>query len=74
MKLLRKYRTYMLIFVLTVFIIGGVLGAILYQQKLQNDTESRNIEMLTTSQAAPVSFSPVIEWEKDTNAVFYEVE
>lgn len=74
MKLLRKYRTYMLIFALTVFIIGGVLGAILYQQKLQNDTESRNIEMLTTSQAAPVSFSPVIEWEKDTNAVFYEVE
>ncbi|MBP3780210.1 MAG: GDSL family lipase [Selenomonas sp.] len=74
MTRLRKYKAYIIIFALTVTTIGGALGAILYQQNLQHDREARNIQMMETSRVTPVSFSPIIEWEKDINAVFYEVE
>lgn len=32
------------------------------------------IELTTSTQAQPLSYSPVLSWSKDTNAVYYEVE
>jgi lysophospholipase L1-like esterase len=50
---------------------GGIL---FYQAQLKANAIPAGDKMLKTSQHAPVSYSPVLEWEKDVNAVFYEVE
>ena len=71
----RQRRTYIVIIALTTCIIGGTMGGILfYQAQLKANVIPAGDKMLKTSQHAPVSYSPVLEWEKDVNAVFYEVE
>ena len=71
----RQRRTYIVIIALTICIIGGTMGGILfYQAQLKANAIPAGDKMLKTSQHAPVSYSPVLEWEKDVNAVFYEVE
>ena len=72
----RQRRTYFIIIALTVCVIGGAMGGILfYQSQLRGkevpDAESK---LMKTNQHNPVSYSPVLEWAKDINAVFYEVE
>ncbi len=71
----RQRRTYIVIIALTICVIGGTMGGILfYQAQLKANAIPAGDKMLKTSQHAPVSYSPVLEWEKDVNAVFYEVE
>ena len=72
----RQRRTYLMIIGLTVCIVGGAMGGILFYQ-MQNKTKSAAMDdgyYTVTSKQNPVSYSPVLEWEKDENAVFYEVE
>ena len=72
----RQWRTYILIIALTVGIIGGAMGGILfYQAQLrENEVPEKTAGLMQTNQHHPVSYSPVLEWTKDVNAVFYEVE
>ena len=74
MTWLRTYRSYIVIMALTIAIIGGALGGILYQQNMLPGGKTANIELQETSKTQPLSFSPIIQWEKDVNAVFYEIE
>ena len=71
----RQRRTYLMIIGLTVCIVGGVMGGILFYQ-MQNKAKTAAMDdgyYTVTSKQNPVSYSPVLEWEKDENAVFYEV-
>ena len=71
----RQRRTYIVIIVLTICTIGGVMGGILfYQAQSRGNTIPAEDKLMKTNQHTPVSYSPVLEWEKDINAVFYEVE
>lgn len=74
MTWLRKRRTYLIIIALTVCIIGGAMGGILFYQVQSTACANSESNPLSNSAKNPVSYSPVLEWEKDTNAVFYEVE
>ena len=76
MTWLRRRRTYLLIIVLTVCIIGGAMGGIIFYQaqKKASAVQASESKLMETSVHDPVSFSPILEWEKDINAVFYEVE
>ncbi len=76
MTWLRQRRTYFMIIALTVCVIGGAMGGILFyqmQKKTAAVTTSES-KLMETSKHNPVSFSPILEWEKDIHAVFYEVE
>ena len=72
----RQRRTYFIIIALTVCVIGGAMGGILfYQSQLRGkEVPDAKAKLTETSQHKPVSYSPVLEWAKDLNAVFYEVE
>ena len=72
----RQRRTYFIIIALTVCVIGGAMGGILfYQSQLRvKEVPEAKAKLTETSQHKPVSYSPVLEWAKDLNAVFYEVE
>ncbi|MCR5758431.1 MAG: GDSL family lipase [Selenomonas sp.] len=76
MKWWRQRRTYVIIFVLTVCVIGGTMGGILFYQMQSRKGEGAEMvnELTKTSKHHPVSYSPILEWEKDVQAVFYEVE
>ena len=72
----RQRRTYIIFIALTICIIGGAMGGILfYQAQLRaKEVPEAEAKLMKTSQHSPVSYSPILEWAKDINAVFYEVE
>ena len=72
----RQRRTYIIFIALTICIIGGAMGGILfYQAQLRaKEVPEAEARLMKTSQHSPVSYSPILEWAKDINAVFYEVE
>ena len=74
MTWLRRKRTYILIVALTLCVIGGAMGGILFYQAQKSHMVGADNKLLATTEHTPVSFSPILEWEKDTDAVFYEVE
>ncbi|SDP69889.1 SGNH/GDSL hydrolase family protein [Selenomonas ruminantium] len=70
----RQKRTYILIIALTLCVIGGAMGGILFYQAQKSHQVGTDNKLLATTEHTPVSYSPILEWEKDTDAVFYEVE
>ena len=65
----RQRRTYIIFIALTICIIGGAMGGILfYQAQLRaKEVPEAEAKLMKTSQHSPVSYSPILEWAKDIN-------